>query len=130
MTHPTPTEYAEARYGGAHNIVAIAVRSGVLVKVPCACGDPVTQAHHDDYCRPLDVRWLCQKCHTAWHRDNSPAYLPNDLPSARPVGRPCVSDKRTMRVKMNGKEWGHCEREAARAGAKSTAAWVRERCGL
>ena len=48
----------------------------------------------------------------------------------RKPGRPKTEDPRTMRVKMNGAEWAHCEREAKKAGAKSTAAWVRARCGL
>jgi hypothetical protein len=32
------------------------------------CGAPKADAHHDDYSRPLDVRWLCETCHGAEHR--------------------------------------------------------------
>lgn len=40
--------------------VTRAVKSGRLVKQPCeVCGLTAVQAHHDDYSKPLDVRWLC-----------------------------------------------------------------------
>jgi transposase-like protein len=33
------------------------------------CGsDRAIGAHHDDYARPLDVEWLCQRCHGLRHR--------------------------------------------------------------
>jgi hypothetical protein len=48
--------------------VAHAIRSGKLYKKPCeTCQNPVTSAHHDDYTKPLNVRWLCQYCHDKWH---------------------------------------------------------------
>ncbi len=54
----------------AHYAVAKALRHGELSREWCeVCGDEA-QAHHDDYRRPLDVRWLCPKHHMQWHRTN------------------------------------------------------------
>jgi hypothetical protein len=49
--------------------VQTAVRKGHLVRQPCeGCGEPKTQGHHDDYDKPVDVRWRCLPCHQKWQR--------------------------------------------------------------
>ena len=48
----------------ARAAVAYAKRMGHLIPQPCeVCGAVNVQAHHDDYERPLDVRWLCRPHH-------------------------------------------------------------------
>lgn len=48
-----------------------AVRRGDLIR-PAACescgSEGRIQAHHDDYSKQLEVRWLCQPCHADLHR--------------------------------------------------------------
>lgn len=56
----------------AHRIVGQAVRSGALQRpdecVECAKSSPSSlHGHHDDYSKPLEVRWLCARCHGATH---------------------------------------------------------------
>jgi hypothetical protein len=48
----------------AKDAVYFAVRRGDLVRTPCeVCGSANVWAFHDDYFKPLDVRWLCPKHH-------------------------------------------------------------------
>lgn len=48
----------------ARNDAGYAVRCGKLTPQPCeTCGKLKVQKHHEDYSRPLDVEWLCRKCH-------------------------------------------------------------------
>lgn len=61
----------------AHVIVGNAIRDGALRKPEAyeSCGgNHKIEAHHDNYTKPLDVRWLCEKCHKEWHRANEPIY--------------------------------------------------------
>jgi len=44
-----------------------------------SCGSKENiDAHHDDYSKSLDIRGLCRKCHSLWHRING-AGLNGDL---------------------------------------------------
>jgi hypothetical protein len=58
----------------AQSAVYRALKSGALVKPDACeeCGLPASEAgkrglhgHHADYDKPLEVRWLCPKCHRA-----------------------------------------------------------------
>ena len=56
---------------GARSTVKDAVKSGKLRRPP-KCGQCHQKckpdAHHDDYSKRLDVKWLCRPCHMALHR--------------------------------------------------------------
>ena len=54
----------------AHIATGNAIRDGKLVRQPCeVCGTFPAEAHHDDYSKPLDVRWLCTKHHAEHHKN-------------------------------------------------------------
>ncbi len=54
-------------------VVFHAIRAGRMKRETACkeCGsDRYVEAHHDDYNKPFDVRWLCRRCHHAWHVHN------------------------------------------------------------
>ena len=54
----------------ARKKVHYALKTGLLVRPDrCeGCGSSTkVQAHHEDYERPLSVRWLCARCHKSTH---------------------------------------------------------------
>lgn len=59
----------------------IALRHGEIVKKACVlCSDENTDAHHYDYAKPLDVKWLCRRHHAMVHKYEgiSPRYKKSD----------------------------------------------------
>lgn len=68
----------KARYpkkAKAREMLCNAVSRGIISRPQhcedCGCAADL-HGHHDDYCKPLDVRWLCRGCHVDWHRIYGP----------------------------------------------------------
>lgn len=59
-----------ARVANAQRAVSRAIAKGALVR-PDTCEECdrsglAIEAAHRDYAEPLDVRWLCRRCHRMW----------------------------------------------------------------
>jgi len=53
----------------AREVYKYARRTGRLVPKPCeVCGKKKVDGHHEDYRRPLVVKWLCRTHHGIAHR--------------------------------------------------------------
>lgn len=52
----------------AYQMVARAVKSGVLKPLPCCVCLKPSEAHHEDYRHPLAVIWVCRKHHRDIHK--------------------------------------------------------------
>jgi hypothetical protein len=67
---PLESKAHNARIVAAGQAVKQALKIGTLTRLVCeACGEPETQAHHEDYTKQLDVKWLCVPCHMQRHNE-------------------------------------------------------------
>jgi hypothetical protein len=63
---PRKVDTAKTR---ARNAAQARVRRGKVQRQPCeVCGAVEVEMHHEDYDKPLEVRWLCRKHHRELHR--------------------------------------------------------------
>lgn len=52
----------------ARRLLRTAKENGTIIQEPClVCGKKQSQAHHEDYSKPLIVVWLCADCHRKEH---------------------------------------------------------------
>lgn len=101
-----------------HRIVEEALEGGLLTPKPCEeCGAEnrdtrngrrSVRAHHDDYSKPLEVRWLCYRCHFAWHRKHTAKH--KDAPPRKRswpmnVGDIRVTAKPALRERIREMGW-------------------------
>lgn len=53
----------------AQRIIHDVIRTGMLERGACeVCGEINAEAHHDDYSKPKEIRWLCVEHHREHHR--------------------------------------------------------------
>lgn len=52
----------------ARSYLHVYIKRGKIQRKPCFCGDTNSQAHHEDYSKPLEVVWFCRKHHIELHK--------------------------------------------------------------
>lgn len=58
----------------ARKMVQLALKSGMITRATeCSkCSSALLiEGHHEDYMKPLDVTWLCRKCHRQLHKEKN-----------------------------------------------------------
>ncbi len=61
-THPMTAE--QRKRDACRSYAGVYLRRGKLKRQSCAvCGSSESQMHHPSYDKPLEVEWLCRRCH-------------------------------------------------------------------
>ena len=54
----------------ARSILNHYLRDNHIEKKPCEICGAKAEAHHDNYDKPLEIRWLCFRHHREWHKSH------------------------------------------------------------
>lgn len=71
LTRPKHSELnpLQKKKANARSYANVYLKRGQLDRKPCfQCGYEITQFHHEDYEKPLEVQHLCRPCHLELHR--------------------------------------------------------------
>jgi hypothetical protein len=112
---PMPSLYPSQKRTTRHKL-RYAVKRGLINK-PKKCSDckeeKALQGHHPDYSKPLEVIWLCRKCHDSLHRierlKNKPLIVKTKIvmkvkkPEIKKLEKWEISKKMTELGKIGGK---------------------------
>lgn len=53
------------------------LRRGLITKKPCEiCNSEGSQMHHEDYSKPLEIKWLCRRHHLDLHKPAKSYFRP------------------------------------------------------
>ncbi len=100
-----------------------ALKRGLVQKGNCElCGvvSPI-EAHHEDYARPLDVRWLCASCHRELHRLAGAAMSePSRCPHCQSDHVEIVDSRRNTRGTYRRRACRHCGKRYSMTGRTET----------
>jgi hypothetical protein len=48
------------------------LKRGKITREACkSCGEEKAEMHHPDYTKPLEVVWLCRRCHLRHHEEEN-----------------------------------------------------------
>lgn len=64
-THKTDEIYRLKH--NARSMLFYYIKIGRIKREKCFCGETKVHAHHPDYSKPLEVKWLCRKHHVEEH---------------------------------------------------------------
>lgn len=79
----------------ARALMAKAIRDGVLKRMPCeVCAEVKSEGHHEDYFKPLEIKWLCKKHHAEVHRKYK-------IPPKRSIPKESWKKYKTIRIEKN-----------------------------
>lgn len=67
-----PLNFDQREKSNARAYAHVYLKRGKLKRQPCEVCGSAAQMHHDDYSRPLEVRWLCRFHHLELHHLSRP----------------------------------------------------------